>query len=177
MLVPHAVSFPLRALRVALLAFATVIGACDRDGPSAVSAKDSRASGPAYDKGGESATQGIADVIAALNSAWAEKDAAAYAAPFAEDGQIITPAGTILSGHDAIEARHVFLLGGPLKTSAQIIAIDRVDMLTGTIAMVDGHAVLSGVGPTSRTLVRYVMIKRGGEWQIVGQQSTTIPGV
>jgi len=48
------------------------------------------ASRPAYDMGGASASQGILGIQDALNAAWAAKDAAGYAAPFAEDANIIS---------------------------------------------------------------------------------------
>src|SRR4051812_38450547 len=74
-----------------------------------------------FEKGGTSANQGIDDIQDALNAAWAAKDAAAYAAPFADDANIISPVGTVLAGRPAIEARHVILLGGPLSHSTQIV--------------------------------------------------------
>jgi uncharacterized protein (TIGR02246 family) len=162
-----------------------VVGACS-DAPSATSVRAARPSEPAYDKGGQSAAQGIDDVIAALNAAWAAKNAAAYAAPLAEDAVIITPVGTILSGRAAFQARHVILFAGPLKASTQILTVQRVQLLTGTIAIVDGQAVLTGFAAippgqpatepgVARSLVRWVLEKRGGDWEIVAQQSTGIP--
>jgi uncharacterized protein (TIGR02246 family) len=125
-----------------------------------------------YEKGGVSASQSIDEIQNALNAAWAAKDAARYAAPFAEAANIITPIGTVLAGRPAIEARHVVLFGGPLAHSTQIVTFQRIQMLTGTIAIVDGDAVVTNGGVVSRTLVRWVLSKNGGVWQIEAQQST-----
>lgn len=156
---------------VSLAAFAM---ACS-DSPSAVSGRAIAPTSSSLDKGGQSAATGISDIVNALNAAWVAKDAAAYAAPFAEDAQIITPMGTILSGRAALQARHAFLFSGPLAATTQIVAATRVQFLTGTIAMVDGTSVITGGPSVTRSLVRWVMEKRDGSWQIVGQQSTLIP--
>ncbi len=132
-------------------------------------------SAAAYDKGGVSADEGIGGIQDGLNAAWAAKDAAGYAAPFAEDANIITPVGTVLAGRPAIEARHVVLFGGPLAHSTQIVTFQRVQMLSGTIAIVDGNAVLTNGTVVTRSLVRWVVSKNGGVWQIEAQQSTTQP--
>jgi hypothetical protein len=50
-----------------------------------------------------------------------------------------------------------------------------VRFLTGTIAIADGDAVLTNGPSVTRTLVRWVLTKDGGVWQIAAQQSTTIP--
>jgi uncharacterized protein (TIGR02246 family) len=122
--------------------------------------------------GGASASEGIQAIQDALNAAWAAKDAAGYAAPFAEDANIITPVGTVLSGRPAIEARHTVLFAGPLKFSTQVITFQRVQMLSGTIAIVDGDAVLTNGAVVTHTLGRWVVQKNGGEWQIEGAQSS-----
>ena len=152
---------------------ALVIAGCS-EGPSAVPAK-APSNQAAYVIGGTSADQRIDDITAALNAAWAAKDAAAYAAPFAEDAEVITPLGGILSGRAAIEARHAFLFGGPLASSTQIVSVRRVQFLTGTIAIVDVDAVVTTGAVVSRSLVRWVLTKREGVWEIAAQQSTTIP--
>lgn len=129
----------------------------------------------AQDKGGASADQGIQDIQNALNAAWAAKSAVGYAASFAEDANIISPVGTVLAGRPAIVARHAILFGGPLSNSTQVVTFHRVQMLTGTIAIVDGEAFLTNLGTTTHTLVRWVVAKNGGVWEIEGQQSTPTP--
>ena len=157
-----------------ILPLAIAVAACS-DGPSAVTERNARSSKPSYDAGGTSANQGIDAIADALNAAWVVKSAAGYAAPFREDAEVITPIGTTLSGRAAILARHVVLFSGPLAASTQVVAFRRVQFLTGTIAIVDGDAVLTNGPVVTRTLVRWVMTKTEADWEIAGQQSTVIP--
>lgn len=157
-----------------ILPLAFAVAACS-DGPSAVTERNARSSEPSYDVGGTSASQEIDAVADALNAAWVAKSAQGYAAPFAEDSEVLTPLGTTLSGRAAIEARHVILFAGPLAASTYVVAFRRVQFLTGTIAMVDGDAVLTNGPVVTRTLVRWVMTKNQDNWEIAGAQSTVIP--
>ncbi len=134
-------------------------------------------------------TEAIADLVAAATAAWAAKDAAAYAALYSEDVEVINPVGGNLSGREAFRQQHVFLFNGPFAGSTQTITVRRVEFLTGTIAIVDqdgaltGYAYLppNGLKPTEpgvvRTNVRWVVEKRGGTWEIVAQQMTLVPPV
>jgi uncharacterized protein (TIGR02246 family) len=156
-----------------ILSLAVVVVACS-DGATSVPSKASP-NQPAYTKGGASADLGINGIVDALNAAWAAKDAAGYAAPFATDAQVITPVGTILSGRAAIQARHTFLFAGPLAASTQIVSIQRLQFLSGTIAIADGQSVITNGTVVTTALVRWVLTKNGSDWEIAGQQSTTIP--
>lgn len=129
----------------------------------------------------------IADLVATATAAWTAKDAAAYASIYAEDVEVISPVGTNLSGREGLRQQHVFLFNGPFAGSTQTIVVRRVQYLTGTIAIVDqnvaltGYAFLppNGLKPTEpgvvRTNVRWVIMKRGGVWEIVAQQMTLVP--
>lgn len=139
------------------------------------------------------ASRGQADAVAALvaagTAAWSAKDAAAYAASYSEDVVFIGPTAVVLHGREAVRAQHAFLFNGPFAGSTQTITVTGVRYLTGTIAIVDqsvdltGYAFLppNGLQPTVpgvvRTLVRWVIEKRGGTWEIVAQQMTTVPPV
>ena len=156
-----------------IMSLAVVVVACS-DGTTSVPSKAS-SNQPAYTKGGASADLGINGIIDALNAAWAAKDAAAYAAPFATDAQVVTPVGTILSGRAAFQARHVFLFGGPLAASTQIISIQRLQFLSGTIAIADGQSVITNGAVVTKAFIRYVLTKNGSDWEIAAAQPTTIP--
>jgi uncharacterized protein (TIGR02246 family) len=122
------------------------------------------------------------DIVGAVTAAWAAKDAAAYAAPYAEDVRGIGPLGALLTGRDAFRAQHVFLFNGPFMGSTQTIDVREIQFLTGTIAIVyedvslTGYAFLPPGLPSSggvvRTRVTWVVEKRGGSWEIVFQQMT-----
>ena len=127
-------------------------------------------------------TDPILEIVSAVTAAWAAKDAAAYAAPYAEDVQAISPVGSLLTGRDAFRAQHVFLFNGPFVGSTQTIELRDIQFLTGTIAIVyqdvslTGYAFLPPGLPSSGGVVRnrvtWVVEKRGGSWQIVFQQMT-----
>jgi uncharacterized protein (TIGR02246 family) len=98
----------------------------------------------------------------------------------------ISPTAGILRGREAIRAQHAFLFSSPFAGSTQTITVTRVQFLTGTIAIVDqnvaltGYAFLPGVLRETepgvvRTIVRWVIEKRGGTWEIVAQQMTLVP--
>ena len=127
-------------------------------------------------------TDPILEIVSELNSAWAAKDAAAYAAPFAEDAQFVNPVGGLISGRAAFQAQHVFLFTGPFAGSTGIITVRDIEFLTGTIAIVQVDIVLTDYAalppglPATDGVVRnrgtWVVQKRGGEWEIVFQQMT-----
>jgi uncharacterized protein (TIGR02246 family) len=128
--------------------------------------------------------------IAALESdweaAWEAKDAAAFAANYAEDAEFINPSGGILSGRDAIRTQHALLFQGPFAASTLTVDVRRIKFLTGTTAIVHldmtftGFAGLpGGLRPTEPGVLRgrltWVVKKHGGKWQIVSHQMTPIP--
>lgn len=127
-------------------------------------------------------TDAILEIVGAMNAAWVAKDAAAYAASIADDAQIITPVGGLLSGRTAFQAQHVFLFNGPLAGTSNIITVRDIEFLTGTIAIVYLDMLLSDfIAPPPGLPVRdgvvrnratWVLQKRRGEWEIVMQQTT-----
>lgn len=131
-------------------------------------------------------TDAVAELVAAETAAWTAKDASAYAAGYSEDVVFIGPNSGILSGRDAVRQQHAFLFSGPFAGSTQTITVTRVKFLTGTIAIVDQNVALTGYAflpgalrPTEpgvvRTIVRWVIEKRGGTWEIIAQQMTAVP--
>jgi uncharacterized protein (TIGR02246 family) len=130
--------------------------------------------------------QHIEALVSALEAAWAAADATAYAALYAEDVAFIGPTGGVLSGRDALRAAHVGAFRNYFPQSTLDAEVRRIEFLTGTIAIVDlnfrvtGFAALPpGLRPTEpgviRHVVRWVVVKHRGEWQILGQQMTPIP--
>ena len=124
----------------------------------------------------------IHDLVAAVTAAWSAKDAAAYAAPYTQDVQVVSPVGTLLSGRAAFQAQHAFLFSGPFAGSTQAIDVRAVLFLTGTIALVYQDVTLTGyaflppglpsINGMVRTRVTWVVVKRGAQWEIVFQHMT-----
>jgi uncharacterized protein (TIGR02246 family) len=124
----------------------------------------------------------IMAIVDAVTAAWTAKDAAAYAAPYAADVQLVNPVGGRLTGRDAFRAQHVFLFGGPFAGSTQTIAVQGIIFLSGTSAVVTQDVSLTGYAflppglPSNNGVVRnrvvWVVEKRGGAWEILYQQMT-----
>jgi len=124
----------------------------------------------------------IMDLVDAATAAWTAKDADAYAAIYAENIQVVSPVGSLLSGRDVFRAQHVFLFSGPFAGSTQTITVRDIAFLTGTIALVAQDVTLTGyvalppglpsMNGVVRTRVTWVVVKRGRTWEIAFQQMT-----
>jgi len=176
-----------------LLTLAVFAAACS-DSPSAPSAGGAAAGSlePA-DADMAVVAVGNEDEILALveagEAAWAAKDPAAYAAIFADDVEFISPLGTYLYGRNAVRAQHVLLFGGPFAGSTLDIVPESIRFLTGTVVVVDVRNDLTGyqfLPPglvatepgVLRVLVRWVVVKRAGRWEIAFNHMTQVqPGV
>lgn len=167
---------------IPFLLLALAVGACSSDDPFAPAAAD-RPSLSAQPASGEAE---IGAIAAALEAAWAAKDAAAFGGLYDEDVSFIQPTGFHVSGRATVQAQHAGLFAGPGAQSSLDATIHRIVFLTGTIAMVDlslaytGFTALApGVRATSPGLllsqVRWILVKRGGVWRIAGQQMTPVP--
>lgn len=184
---PHGPGSATRRSAAPLVASLALLVAACGDGAVASSTAPHVPGASAAIGAGASQSDAVADLVAAETAAWTAKDPAAYAAGFAEDAVLIGPTALTIVGRQAIAAQHAFLFAGPFAGSTQTITVTRVRYLTGTIAIVDqsvdltGYAFLppNGLTPTEpgvvRTVVRWVIEKRGGTWQIVAQQMTLVP--
>jgi uncharacterized protein (TIGR02246 family) len=128
----------------------------------------------------------IEALVAAAMAAWTAKDAAAYAATYTEDVHFIGPTAVVVVGREALRLQHVFLFSTVFSQSTQTLEIRRIEFLTGTIAIVELNAALTGylgLPPglreaepgIVRNVVRWVVVKHRGEWLVHGQQMTPVP--
>lgn len=128
-------------------------------------------------------TDGILELIDGRIAAWAAKDAAAYAAGFATDVQLINPLGALFAGREAFRALHVILFNGPFAGSTLALDVRDIQFLTGTVAIaylnlsITGYAFLPPGLPipadgVSRARVTWVVQKQASEWQVVFMQIT-----
>ena len=170
-----------RFAAIPLVAAAALSSACSDGSPMAPMAARTVAVS-AQPVSSSISTDPILDIVTAVTAAWTAKDAAAYAAPYAADMQVVSPRGDLIDGRDAFRAQHVLLFGGPFAGSTQTIEVRDVRFLTGTIAIVQQDVTLTGYaflppglpssGGVVRTRVTWVVEKRGGSWEIVFQQMT-----
>jgi uncharacterized protein (TIGR02246 family) len=105
------------------------------------------AAGPA-DARAAGQLDGIHDLIAAQSAAWAAKDAAAYAATYTIDTEVVNPVGGILTGRALVQSQHAFLfnpVSGFFRSSTSVWAVRDIVFLTGTTALVKLDVTLSGI--------------------------------
>jgi uncharacterized protein (TIGR02246 family) len=171
-----------------ILLLAVAVAACTEAPTALPSADAAEVSEMKMGKNPPGQVRHIEALVSALEAAWAAKDAAAYAALYAEDVEVIGPVANIISGREALRAQHAFLFGptGPFRVSTLEVEVRRIQFLTGTIAIVDldytqtGYFALPpGLRETEpgvvRHVVRWVVVKHRGEWLILGQQMTPVP--
>ena len=160
--------------------------ACSNDDPFSPSAAAGEAPALAVSPPGAEAE--IAALAAELEAAWTAKDAVRFGALYDEDVAFIQPTGARVAGRATVQAQHAGLFAGPGAQSSLVPEIQSITFLTGTIAMVDltfsytGFTFLApGIRATTPGLlkseVRWILVKRAGEWRIVGQQLTPFPPV
>lgn len=180
---------PRHAWSVLALLTAVAIAGCDRSPTAAAQSDDALAVPDAV--AAKMATvplemeRAILSLLHAWEASWASMDGNAYGANYAEDADFINPLGGILSGRQAIAATHVFLFNGPFAGSVQSGQVRRIVPLTGTLAIVDLDALLTGyvalppgLGETApgelATRARLVVAKNGSRWEIIAQHLTRI---
>jgi hypothetical protein len=131
----------------------------------------------------------LEQIVSTLDQAWTAGDAVTYAGQYA-GARWIGPTGLTLTDPNAIRGLYtgLFTVTAFAGTTRQSI-IRNITFLTGTIAVLEIDARVTGFSTlppgitpwqtgTIRAIERNVVIKRGGEWQIVMHQATSVaPGV
>jgi uncharacterized protein (TIGR02246 family) len=113
---------------------------------------------------------GIKKSCEAVVSGWNKHDAKAIAAVFAEDADMITPDGRLVSGRAAIEKAFAEDHSGVMKESTVTVMKEPVRFPTADVAVSDAEVSVAGVaGPdgkkTDMTLViTNVWKKADGKW-------------
>jgi len=131
------------------------------------------------------AMQGIVD---ALNQHWTAGNPGDYAALYA-NAEWVGPNGNVLNNAAAIAGTYTFLLTVALPGTTRQSTIRNVTFLTGTIAVLDIDARVTGFAAPPPGLVpwqagilrafeRNVLVKRGNVWTIIKHQQTFVaPGI
>lgn len=105
-------------------------------------------------------------------AAWADGDAAAIAALFVEDGNMVGPDGESFDGRDAVQERYEELLSGMYQDTTISITQRSVKFPSPDIAIADGTYEVLGVTDADGNEVSIeglwtnVAVKRDGEWKI-----------
>jgi uncharacterized protein (TIGR02246 family) len=114
-----------------------------------------------------------------MMDAWNKGSDEAYAAPFAEDGDLIGFDGTHFKGRQEIAPFHQRLFETHLKGTRLVGQVTSVRFLSLDVALM--HAVggtvmrgKSGPSPERDSIQTLVATKRGGEWLLAAFQNTRI---
>lgn len=109
-------------------------------------------------------------VLDGIYVAWADNDADAFVAPYAEDATAVLP-GSYLNGREAIRATMAAVFGGQLKGSRATHEVQGVRFPgVGTAIVISKGAVLlagqEAPATESRALATWVLSKQDGIWRV-----------
>ena len=109
--------------------------------------------------------------------AFAQGDAQAVAAGYTDDADIVRPNQAPVVGRAAIEAFYEQMFAGALKGVAKTTHVDRVRLVTPTVAVVDSSYTLERDEPAlhARGASLSVLEKRDGRWVAVMSRSYRLP--
>ena len=109
--------------------------------------------------------------------AFAKGDAQAVAAGYADDADIVRPNQPAVVGRAAIQAFYEQMFAGPLKGVAKTTSVDRVRLVTPTVAVVDSSYTLDRDEPPlhARGASLSVLERRDGRWVTVLSRSYRLP--
>jgi uncharacterized protein (TIGR02246 family) len=115
--------------------------------------------------------------FAGFAEAFARGDAQAVAAGYAEDADIVRPNQPAVVGRAAIQTFYEQMFAGPLKGVAKTTQVDRVRLVTPTVAVVDSTYTLDRDEPAlhARGASLSVLEKREGRWLAVLSRSYRLP--
>jgi hypothetical protein len=112
--------------------------------------------------------EAIQQIVTTFDQTWGS-DPVAYAAQYGHVIDWVGPTGTILNDPDAITGLYTSLFNGIFAGTTRVSTIRNLTFLSGTIAVLDIETQVIGF---ARALEKNVLIKRGGEWQILLHQQT-----
>ena len=109
--------------------------------------------------------------------AFAQGDAQAVAAGYADDADIVRPNQPPVVGRAAIQAFYEQMFAGALKGVAKTTHVDRVRLVTPTVAVVDSSYTLERDEPAlhARGASLSVLEKRDGLWVTLLSRSYRLP--
>lgn len=170
------------ALLIALTAAACndeplTVGSGDRARPADVQAN---VTGSPHDH------DAIQQIVNTFDQAWTQGDAQTYAGQYA-GADWVGPDGTILTDPALITQLYTDIFQFVLPNTTRVSTIRKLTFLTGTLAVLDIDARVTGPLPAFivpwqpgivRALEKNILVKRHNEWQIIQHQQVLVaPGV
>jgi uncharacterized protein (TIGR02246 family) len=132
--------------------------------------------------GDDAARRAIAAVVNAVVAAWNRHDAAAYAAPFAEDADFTSVFGLLAKGRAAIEASHAAIFKTMFKDSHLTADETRIRFIRPDVAAVDVRWTMTGardpqgkVWPARQGLLNQIVTEQRGTWSIAVSHNMDLP--
>jgi len=109
-------------------------------------------------------------VLEGILIAWADNDADAFVAWYAEDATVVLP-GNYMKDKQAIRASMEAAFAGPLKGSTRVVDLQSVRFLGSDAAVVVGKSAVVAEGeagpPAGRwTFATWVLSKHDGKWLV-----------
>jgi len=133
---------------------------------------------PAFPQSGDEAA--IRNLIPQFTAAWAHEDAHAIAALFAQDGDLVIPAGNVFSGRETIAGFYASVFAQGYSGSKGAGEIVRMRLVQPGVAIGDGTWSITGArdragkdAPPERGVLTFVAVKQGGKWHISALREQT----
>ncbi|WP_440072601.1 SgcJ/EcaC family oxidoreductase [Streptosporangium sp. OZ121] len=116
------------------------------------------------------AAQEVHTVLDEVYAAWADNDATAFVAPYAENATAILP-GTYLRDRDAIHAAMAALFAGELRGSKGVHEVQSIRFVGADVAVVISKGAVLPTGQSepdgaNRALETWVLAEQDGTWRV-----------
>ncbi len=130
---------------------------------------------PGTPEGAQDETDRVRRVESDYDEAWGRGDVDGMLRCLTDDVVLVSPRGDVARGSGEVRALFEQLFAGWARGSSHRSTVLRVDLLTEDVAVLDGTARLSGLGPqapgvgSDGTMVHGytdVLLRRDGRWRI-----------
>jgi uncharacterized protein (TIGR02246 family) len=121
----------------------------------------------------------VLNAMEALNDAWNNNDANAFADLYTEDATIVTVEGLYCKGREPIRGLMTMLYGGPFKGSKLFNKSEDVKFITPDVAVaISWNAILFGglteLPPEENRRATWTLAKKDGQWLVSAFQNVFI---
>ena len=111
-------------------------------------------------------------LLARMEEAWNEGDAAAYARVFSSDAVYVNRSGAVWEGRPAIEEGHALALAGALAGTTLALRPIHVALPALTVAVACVDVQLASDDETIRAVTTLVASRDAGEWTIIAAHTS-----
>jgi uncharacterized protein (TIGR02246 family) len=123
------------------------------------------------------AREDVAEVLAAIEAAWNDADAAALARHFAADAMYVTRGGSVWRGRPAIEEGHAKALAGPLAGTVLTLRPTHLVFPATSVAIAQVDVEMSGEQSIIRAVTTFVLSLDAKRWSIVAAHTSEAASV